>query len=238
MSSIFNIIYSNIYLILISIVISLVLYKFVKLMNDGTKYKDSKYINKLKENKRQLKKKLSLEQYCLDCTRDRYNFKFDKRRFKYLLNCKLHNSKLYYRDIKDKQSFFKYCYYINLHENKDDIHKLFLDNNMLTICKNTVSNCSAITSVILAECVTIKEKREFISVLLSYGFRITEKDILFAKLHVYESIPDITKNKILLFLKCWTILPEIAYYIINCLVNTYMIKHDPLLLNNKQLNKY
>ena len=100
---------------------------------------------------------------------------------------------------------------------------------MLTICKHIDSDYSAITSVILAECVTIKEKRKFISILLSYGFKVTENDRLFSKLHLYESTPNMMKNKILLFLKTDDILPEIAYYIINCLINTYEIEHDPLL---------
>ena len=225
MSSIFNIIYSNIYPIALSMVISFVFYK---LINNDSEYKDSKYIDELRENTKIIKTKLTIDGYCPGIRRyvDINHFRF-KEPIKTGPDCGPHNLKLYYQDIKDKESFFRYCYYINLHEDKDDINKLFLDDNMLTICKNT-NDYSAITSVILAECVTVEEQRKFISILLSYGFKINKHDKLFAKLHVYESIPDIIKNKILLFLSNDIILPEIAYYIINCLVDNYVVKYDPI----------
>lgn len=100
MSSIFNIMYSNIYPITISIVIS---FAFYKLMNE-LKYKDSKYIDGLRKNKNIIKTKLTVEGYCakIGYYIDINHFKF-KEPIRTGPNCGLHDLKLYHQDIENKK---------------------------------------------------------------------------------------------------------------------------------------
>lgn len=156
------------------------------------------------------------------------HFKFNEP-IKTGVNCGPHNLVLYHQNVTNKESFFKYCYYLNLHYNEDDIHNVLkLPNNSY---KELHSEYSAITPIILSECASVKRKRNFISILLSYGFKITDNDRIFANLDVYDSI--LVKNNILFFLSTNDLLSEIKLYIINILIEIYRIEYDPLYIKKK-----
>jgi hypothetical protein len=143
-----------------------------------------------------------------------------------------------YKSVRDKNGFYKYCYYINMHEHPDDIHKLILQDDQiyrslspeeaLTIFKEEYEGYTAISACVLAQEVSTEQKRCFIKILLSYGFKPNNNDIVLANLAVYDAIPDNIKNTILSFLLNSIFFEDINWYIISLIINIYRKEHNPL----------
>lgn len=120
-----------------------------------------------------------------------------------------------------KKQFFHDCYYLNLINNYEDVHELLKDQDILNLYKEGHGNYSVYTPIILAEEVSVRNKRKFVKILSSYGFIPTANDIMIQKLEIYESISIDVKNKVILFLQTRNILPEIKWNIVEQLVLFY-----------------
>ena len=103
-------IYSYIYPLAISSVIILCL------TNSKPTYKDSKYIEKLKNDKIIMKNQLSIKQYCntLGMSRDLNHFKYKDHPAEPIGFTCNHDFSLDVNTVIDNKTFFQYCYYINL----------------------------------------------------------------------------------------------------------------------------
>lgn len=203
-------IYAYIYPLAISSVIILCLTNF------KPTYKDSKYIEKLKNDKIIMKNQLSVKQYCnkMGMLQDLNHFKYkDPPVVPVGFTCN-HDFSLDVNSVIDNKTFLQYCYYINLSKN-DDIHKI-LSSDMLNMYNKPYDKLSVVTSIILSE-YKVEKKLEIIFILLSYGIKLTDHGRLLSNLEIYEQIPMSVKYKILLFLRS-DILTDIKWSIINRLI--------------------
>jgi hypothetical protein len=188
-------------------------------------YQENNNINKLRESRKFIKSQLKVTNYC-----NNSGYDHDLHHFKYKkpdgtgIQCD-HDLEFEYITIDKIEDFFKYCYYINLNKNSCYIRALLSNNAKLNICKQLHCGYSALTPLIMAENVSNSLKREYMLILLSYGFKLTENDKLFLYLDVYESIPNITKNMSIIFLMSDIMLPEIKKIIITKLISTYNLLH-------------
>lgn len=120
-------------------------------------------------------------------------------------------------------NFLRYCFYQFCHtdQNKQEMQQLisqYPDLHPLDEYKKIeINGYSAIGAAILAPEVSIENKREFIEQLLNLGFLPTKKDVMIAKLQLYDAIPPEEKEKMMLFLRQKELLPEIKRNIISCI---------------------
>ena len=133
-----------------------------------------------------------------------------------------HDYHLDSNDVFDDQTFLQFCYYLNMHQNEEDIYKVLRKNN--TYNRHFINDqYSAISAVLLAKFTSLKKKRRYIKILLSNGFQVSKGDRQMANYELYKQIFPI-KKKIMLFLSS-NIFEDIKKYILRCLINQY----DPLL---------
>lgn len=186
------------------------------------RYLYSAYFIKLGNYKKSMKEILTIKKYCkyIGYHHDLHHFKYEKP--VKTANC-YHDKIMDRTHIIDYKSFFQYCYYINMHQNENEIYQILEQNNSFNKHFINISaklSCSAISAVILAELVSIGRKRQFIKILLENDFQITEGDKLLASIEIYDNMPISLKNKIILFLLS-DLLKDIKYYIIKLLIDQY-----------------
>lgn len=121
-----------------------------------------------------------------------------------------------------------------MHQNKDDLQSVLANMNYKYsdyfiyvnddyVCENPLAGsfkCSAITLAILAESVSIAEKRRYVNILLTNGFQLTDMDLLIVKSEIYDNIPIEAKNNIILFSSS-DLLTDAKLYIIKILIEQY-----------------
>ena len=125
--------------------------------------------------------------------------------------------------IYNHTNLLVYCYYINKHKNFNDIHNILSIINKTNLYKSR-SSINVITASILSLCKDINRVRNFINILLSYGFEFTNHDLRIANIRLYKSIKNKIKRNVILFLMNNILLPEINTLIITKLLDNY--KHD------------
>lgn len=84
--------------------------------------------------------------------------------------------------------FLYYCYYQQFHKDEMWMNLDQLKNlNLFDICqKAQIDGHSAFSATIIAEDISIEQKRNFIQKLINNGFKPTQKDIGIAKLNLYD----------------------------------------------------
>lgn len=196
-------------------------------------YSESDYFIKLQKYEDMLKQQLTQKQYCpsMGMNTDLHHFKY-KEPVKTGFNCN-HNLVLDIRSVVDNGTFWQFCYYINMHRNKDNIKQLlsqehkfnqyfvYLEEDKLSeLPTDNNYPCSAISAVLVAEFVSLAEKRNYIKILLSNGFQVTLGDQLLAQLLIYQQFSTTFKQNIVLFLLS-DIMPDIKTYTIQNLITYY-----------------
>lgn len=168
-------------------------------------FRDSQYVELLRNTRYRLKfgLKIKLEDPC-----QRYR------------QCKPNYSGLSYKNVNNK-TFERYCFNLDLHNNNNDIYKLLGSKRM-----NHINNVDPTLYVIISDA-NINRQREFISILLNYGFQISEQSMIFSRLQIYDDISDKIKSNIITFSQT-DVLPELKYFIVKLLVDALKLQYDPL----------
>lgn len=180
---------------------------------------NSNYFNKLMESRYKLEGQLELTMRC-DCT----GIRRDLNHFRNGSLCIWGHHERYFNInfVKNDIKFFQFCYYVNLHENKEDIKQVLNKDNKFNQYFVDVDGLkySAISAVILSKFVPMIEKRNYINILLTYGFKITIGDETMAQLMIYQQFSSIFKQNIILFLLS-EIMPDIKRHTIQNIIDHY-----------------
>lgn len=140
---------------------------------------------------------------------------------------------------RTRQGFLQYCYYQKFNKYSHDLISQLL-HSVLTLLngykETQINGFSAIGAAILAPDITIKTKRDFIQLLLNFGFKPTKKDIMLAELQLYDAIPAEKKAEIVAFLNRKDMPSEVTKQIVSCMVDLYRKDYWPLpdIINDEQ----
>ncbi len=133
----------------------------------------------------------------------------------------------YKKIIDDPTVFLHYCYSQKYHQDSaNDFKEFTMSADLLNKCQHvSIDGYSALGAAIVAPDVSVKTKRDFVRQLMSFGFKLTQKDKVLAELMVYDSISVDHKKKMILLLSNyqkdnWCMLPHdvrkfIVYYMID-----------------------
>jgi hypothetical protein len=137
--------------------------------------------------------------------------------------------------------FLQYCYYQIFHKFKVGMYleRLKATSSLKKFQEAQIEGCSALGAAMIAESISIEEKRNFIQELISRNFKPTPKDIELEELILYDEIAK-QQEKILHFLRAssayWFVLPqEIRKQIIGNMIDLF--KNEVWLLPEKSLSE-